>query len=234
MELDDLNAVFFDAADTLFYIKDGLGKTYAAPARKYGIEPSPDELKRAFSKYFPTAPPLAFREVSGEHRKKLEKEWWYEVVRNVYEEIGMFDQFDNYFEDLFEHFRSGAWEIFPETKSVLSDLKKRNYRLVVVSNFDSRVYDVCRELDILHYFDDFLISSETGYAKPSVEIFKLALERNGVQANNCVHIGDNYENDYVCPSSIGMNAVFLDRDNKIAENDIRKISNLSELLGLLE
>ena len=37
----------FDAADTLFYIKEGLGNTYAGPAKKYGIEPDPQELRNA-------------------------------------------------------------------------------------------------------------------------------------------------------------------------------------------
>lgn len=234
MRLDGIRAVFFDAADTLFYIREGLGKTYAQPAIKYGVNPSPEELKRAFSIHFPSAPPLAFKNVTAEERKRLEKQWWYEVVRNVYEDIGMFKDFDNYFNDLFELFRSDAWSIFPETQSVLKELRNMDYKLVVVSNFDSRVYDVCRNLDILHMFDDFLISSETGYAKPSEEIFKIALERNDLEPNECVHIGDNYENDYLSPRKVGINAIFLDRENRDTDTGKRKIYNLNQLVGLLK
>lgn len=233
MKNKDIKAVFFDAADTLFYIRDGIGHTYAAPARKYGADPSPDELKKAFSKHFPAAPPLAFNNVSDEERKILEKEWWYDVVRNVYNEVGMFEHFDNYFEDLFEVFRSSAWDIFPETETVLEDLKQNEFKLVVVSNFDSRVYDVCRDLNILHYFDDFIISSEAGFAKPSVEIFQMALERNDLQSDECLHIGDNFENDYESPRSIGINAVFLDRDNEKHGEEITRINDLKQLLSLL-
>jgi len=233
MKLTNLKAVFFDAADTLFYIKEGIGKTYAAPARKYGVDPSPSDLKRSFSRYFPSAPPLAFGEVSDVKRKELEKRWWYDVVRNVYEDIGMFDEFDSYFEDLFEHFRTGAWEIFPETKSVLSELRNKDLKLVIVSNFDSRVYDVCSNLGILHYFDDFIISSEAGYAKPSAEIFKLALNRNNISSEECVHIGDNFENDYLCPRSIGVNAIFLDRGKELDNNDVFTIHNLGQITELI-
>lgn len=233
MKNKDIKAVFFDAADTLFYIRDGIGHTYAAPARKYGADPSPDELKKAFSKHFPAAPPLAFNNVSDEERKILEKEWWYDVVRNVYNEVGMFEHFDNYFEDLFEVFRSSAWDIFPETETVLEGLKQNEFKLVVVSNFDSRVYDVCRDLNILHYFDDFIISSEAGFAKPSVEIFQMALERNDLQSDECLHIGDNFENDYESPRSIGINAVFLDRDNEKHGEEITRINDLKQLLSLL-
>ena len=129
MKLENIKAVFLDAADTLFYIKNGLGNTYALPAKKYGIAPSPDELKKSFSKHFPAAPPLAFGDVTNEVRKNLEKRWWYEVVKNVYEDIGMFSEFDSYFEDLFEVFRSEAWEIFPETHNVLSYLKSKELQI---------------------------------------------------------------------------------------------------------
>ena len=135
MENDNIKAVFFDAADTLFYIKDGLGNTYAEPAKKFGIDPDPGELKKAFSKYFSSSPPLAFKAENNEELKVLEKEWWYNVVQNVYSDIGMFEEFDDYFDDLFETFRTSAWKIFPETEEVLSRLKTRGYRIVVVSNF---------------------------------------------------------------------------------------------------
>ena len=233
MEKENLKAVFFDAADTLFYIKEGLGNTYAKPARKYGIDPDPKELRKAFGKYFPIAPPLAFNAETDEELKQLEKKWWYEVVHNVYKDIGMFDDFDDYFHDLFETFRTSAWQIFPETQEVLTRLKTRGYRIIVVSNFDSRVYDVCRGMDILDYFDDFVISSEAGYAKPSIEIFQLALQRNNLNPHECVHIGDNYINDYVCPTSIGMNAIFLDRENEHSDKSIGKIKDLNELLTII-
>jgi len=233
MENKNIKAVFFDAADTLFYIKDGLGNTYAEPAKKYGVNPDPAKLKKAFSKHFSSSPPLAFKAVNNEELKVLEKEWWYNVVHMVYTDIGMFEKFDEYFNDLFETFRTTAWKIFPETEEVLSELKSKDYKIVIVSNFDSRVYDVCRSMDILDYFDDFVISSESGCAKPSIEIFQLALQRNGLSPDECVHIGDNYVNDYVCPTSIGMNAVFLDRENEHPDKSISKIKDLNELLTII-
>ena len=85
----------------------------------------------------------------------------------------------------------------------------------------------------MDYFDDFVISSESGYAKPSIEIFQLALKRNGLIADQCVHIGDNYTNDFICPTSIGMNAIFLDREDEHPDKSIQKIKDLNELLNIL-
>lgn len=155
-------------------------------------------------------------------------------MRNVYTDIGMFERFDEYFNDLFEIFRTYAWAIFPETKDVLSHLKNRGYKMIVVSNFDSRVYDVCQDLEIKQYFDDFVISSEVGYAKPSIKIFLAALKRNDLTPDQCVHIGDNFTNDYICPTTIGINALFLDREGKSNYNGSDKISNLNEIMQKLE
>ncbi len=220
--------IFLDAADTLFYIKEGLGETYARPARKYGINPHPSDIEKSFSQHFKSSPPLAFPDINPTQRKHLEKRWWYNVVKKVFEDVGMFSQFDQYFEELFEIFRKEAWELFPESKEILQKLKEQGLKLVIVSNFDSRVYDVCKELDIFDLIDDFVISSEVGYAKPSPMIFEHALNRHKIKAEETIHTGDDIENDYLCPKSIGINAILLDRKNKITSETLPRVKDLKE------
>ncbi len=235
MRNGNINTIFFDAADTLFYIDKGLGNTYASVAKQYGADPDPNLLKNAFSKAFTSAPPLAFGGVSDEERKTLEKDYWKNIVDTVYQEVGMFDKFDEHFDELFEVFRTDAWTIFPETKEVLSTLKDKNYRLGIISNFDSRVYDVMRNLQINEYFDKFVISSEAGHAKPDPNIFHIALHKMGVDPKECLHIGDNIYNDFHGPRALGIQALLLDRENEYESiGDQHKIKSLNELAKLLE
>ena len=77
---DRIKTIFFDAADTLFYIRRGLGHTYAEVARKYGADPDPSDIKKAFSRAFKSAPPLAFGNVSDD-RKEEAREGMVEVYR---------------------------------------------------------------------------------------------------------------------------------------------------------
>ncbi len=107
------------------------------------------------------------------------------------------------------------------------------YKVIVVSNFDSRVYEVCTNLKIIDLFDDFIISSETGYAKPDPEIYKIALERNNLTPEQCIFIGDNYINDYTAPKNLGMNALLLNREDENNKHSAQKISNLSELIAII-
>lgn len=232
---EKINTIFFDAADTLFYIREGLGNTYASVAIKHGADPDPDQLRKAFSKAFKSAPPLAFGRVSDEERKVLEKNYWRNIVNSVYQKVGMFDGFDDHFEELFEVFRSSAWSIFPETKEILQTLKENNYRLGIVSNFDSRVYNVMTNLDIHNYFDSFVISSEAGHAKPDPNIYHLALNKIGADPKECLHVGDHIQNDFHGPRALGIQALLLDRENEYESiGDQHKIKTLSELDRFLE
>lgn len=216
MNRKTIKTIFFDAADTLFYIERGLGHTYAGVARKYGVDPDPSEIKKAFSRAFKSAPPLAFGNVSVKERQRLEKEWWRAIVEKVYSEIGMFDEFDPHFDELFEVFRGEAWKLFPETVDVLTTLKDSGYRLGIISNFDSRVYDVMRQLGIYDFFDVLVISSEAGHAKPSHGIFSKALEESGRDPREVIHVGDDLCNDFHGARAMGIRALLLDREGEYA------------------
>jgi putative hydrolase of the HAD superfamily len=230
-----VKTIFFDAADTLFYIEKGLGHTYAGVARKYGADPDPAEIKKAFSRAFKSAPPLAFGDVSVKERQRLEKEWWRAIVDKVYSEIGMFDEFDPHFDELFEVFRGEAWTLFPETVDVLSNLKESGYKLGIISNFDSRVYDVMRQLGIYEYFDVLVISSEAGHAKPSHGIFSLALERAGRDPSEVIHVGDDLCNDFHGARAMGIRALLLDREGEYAAatfmDRIEDLTAIESVLG---
>jgi len=236
MKNGHIKTIFFDAADTLFYIRGGLGDTYAGVARKHGAhDPDPAKIKKAFSKAFASAPPLAFGGATEEERKGLEKDYWRAIVEEVYSEIGMFEGFDPHFDELFEVFRSEAWELFPESSETLGALKGAGFKLGIVSNFDSRVYDVMKGLGIYKYFDFFIISSEAGFAKPEARIFRIALEKAGAAPYECLHIGDSLNNDFHSPRTLGIKALLLDRvdeHNSIGER--LRIKNLNEIINHIE
>ena len=232
---DQIKAVFFDAADTLFRVKGGVGNVYWSVSRKYGADSTPGQIEKAFIKAFKAAPPLAFADVSTDDRKVYEKKWWYEVVKKVFSEVGMFAKFDYYFDELFETFRSKAWELFPETKGVLTTLKAKGLMLGIISNFDSRIYDVCSDLGINTYFDSFVISSEAGFAKPAREIFKLALERSSVSASESIHLGDSLQLDFYGARSAGIRALLIDKSGRYKDrDDVDRIENLNQIISIID
>jgi len=48
--------------------------------------------------------------------------------------------FDEMYEELYNHFATAnAWEVFPEARQVVSELKQRGVKIGVLSNFDVRL-----------------------------------------------------------------------------------------------
>src|SRR5690242_14827670 len=104
-----IKAVFFDAAGTLFETRDPVGETYARIARQYGVESNAGAVDAGFRRTFREASPLAFGPGrTPEELRRLEWDWWRDLVAKTFAEIGHFNDFDAYFNSLFEFFADPA------------------------------------------------------------------------------------------------------------------------------
>src|SRR5437016_3977489 len=174
--------VFFDAAETLFHVKGSVGEVYQSHARKYGVTVGHDVIQQAFIKEFADAPPPVFAASDPLEVKACERPWWFDVVHNVFYRVGMFEGFDQYFDEVFAYFsRADSWELYPDTLPTLKGLHGRGLELGIVSNFDSRLYEILIGLEIDRFFDSITLSSLAGAAKPSPKIFQRALSKHGVK-----------------------------------------------------
>jgi putative hydrolase of the HAD superfamily len=220
------DVILFDAAETLFTTRGTVGEIYSEVAQRYGSTSSPAEIQSAFLRQFQHSGPLT---------TDNEKQWWKDVVFRVFNDVGMVSNFDRFFEDVYEQFRDGrGWRLFPETMEVLEELRRLQYKLGVISNFDSRVYSVMESLKILSFFDSVTISSETGYAKPHPEIFKAAIRAVGAPANRILFIGDNLADDVQAGAAAGLHTILIDRQGRYPSSDtVPMIQNLRQVLNQL-
>src|SRR6266436_3463193 len=140
-----------------------------------------------------------------------QKQWWRDVVFRV----------------------SQGWILFPETREVLEELKRRGLKIGVISNFDDRIHSVMRSLDILSYFDSITISSETGFCKPDRQIFDAAVRALGVPASSILLVGDSLRDDVEAGARAGLGAVLMDRSGRYAAVEVPRISSLKEVLSFL-
>jgi putative hydrolase of the HAD superfamily len=228
------NTISFDAADTLFYIKKGLGGSYYEVLKNYNVAYKPEDISLAFKKFFVNRKGLHFNGIKGKELYVAEKQWWFKLVEDVFNELGMFDNFDKYFDDLYEYFSDEAWEVYSDVIPTLSKLKDDGLNVIITSNFDSRIYGVCRKFDIDKFVDHFTISSESGYSKPDQELFYISLRKANVTTQQSIHVGDNYNLDYVPSLKIGMRPILIDRDNEFDKNiDICKSNDFNKIFEVL-
>jgi putative hydrolase of the HAD superfamily len=190
-----------------------------------GSTSTPDKIQDAFARQFRHSGPVT---------TDNEKRWWKDVVHRVFLDVGMVENFDRFFEEVYDQFRdSRGWRLFPETRGVLEAFKRHGMKVGAVSNFDSRLYSVMKDLEILTYFDTVTISSETGYAKPGPEIFLAAVEALGAPPDRILFAGDSLTDDFQAAQAVGLEAFLLDRPRRYVQmRSVRRIESLEELLGL--
>jgi putative hydrolase of the HAD superfamily len=227
--------IFFDAADTLFHVKGSVGEAYLSLARKYGVTADRDTIQQAFVKAFDAAPPPVFAVQDPQEIKACERLWWFDVVHHVFYRVGLFDGFDEYFEEVFAYFsRPNAWELYEDTVSTLSELAARDIELGIVSNFDSRLYEILIGLGIDRFFESVTISSFAGAAKPSPAIFHRALRKHGVAARDALHIGNSLRDDARAAAAAGLRGVLLDRHGREAiPPDVVAVKSLGDVVTLV-
>lgn len=233
--MGQIKVIFFDAAGTLFHVKGSVADIYLRHAEPYGVKRTPellDALKAAFARAFADAPPPAFAVSDPKQIKQCERLWWFDVVHNVWYRVGMFERFDDYFEEVFEAFGGPAyWTLYPETLGVLKGLKEQGYELGIVSNFDSRLFNVLRGLGIADLFDTVTISSLAHAAKPARKIFQTALAKHAMDPDDALHVGDSARDDVEGARKAGLHAVLLAREAQavLPGSDIPVIHSLDQL-----
>lgn len=230
-----LKAVFFDAAGTLIKATRPVGESYALAAKRHGMEVSPEEIRKRFRLCFSSAPPLAFPGAAGGEVKALERLWWKDLVRRIFEPYGQFAHFDDYFSELFGYFsKPESWSLYPEAVETLSALRERGFILEVISNFDSRLFAILEGLGIASRFDSIVISSQVGCAKPAAAIFQAALGLHRLKPEEAMHVGDSPDKDAAGASGAGLTGVLLDRNGKTVLDSFPRVRDLKEILSLVD
>jgi len=231
-QLKGIKAVFFDAGGTLFQPHPSVGEIYSEVAARHGLVAEPEELERIFHEAWVKRDGLA--SLSTHSGEKQERQWWHALVLEVFSSVGQIDDFESFFEELYDRFASPeAWRLFPDALPALREMKKRGKTIGIVSNWDSRLFGICEGLGLRQYLDFVLASAVVGAAKPHPMIFQEALRHARVGPSEAVHVGDSLEDDVLGAQRSGIHAVFIDRKGNRA-SQAPTISALQFLWGLFE
>lgn len=128
-----------------------------------------------------------------------------------------------------------GFKAYDDAEATLKELKKRGYRLIIISNVSSKsnLETYLKKAGLNGYFEALFASGSMGVEKPSPQIFCIAVNEMNIPSHEMLHVGDSYENDYLGAKNAGVNAVLLDRREKYGAKECRRISSLNQLLELL-
>ncbi|MCI4066258.1 HAD-IA family hydrolase [Micromonospora sp. R77] len=90
------------------------------------------------------------------------------------------------------------------TLDVLDALRADGHPLALISNATSDTAEAWPQSPLARRFDVAILSCDVGLAKPDPAIYHLAAERLGVEAAECVFVGDGADGELAGAAAVGM------------------------------
>ena len=126
---------------------------------------------------------------------------------------------------------------YPEVKEVLEDLKKKNFKLAILSNGTP---DLLRELvennELNNFFDDLFSIEEVKIYKPDPSVYELPIKKYRIKSNEITFLSANTW-DVSGGGNFGYNSIWVNRHNSIFDildfQPKNEISNLTQLLDIV-
>ena len=120
----------------------------------------------------------------------------------------------------------------------LSTLRGRGFKVGLISNCMEEVSRLWDSTPFASLFDVVILSIDVRLAKPDRRIYELAAERLGVEATECLYVGDGSDGELTGAARVGMTAVLMrapyDQEDGGREGwEGERISRIAEVLGLV-
>ena len=225
-------AVFFDAGETLLYPHPSFAEVFTEVLREHGHVLDPARVQEVVSAY---SQRFTDTVVSGEGKlwstsSERSRSMWRGIYDAFLSAVGIEEDHDRLFEALYSRFTDLAtYRLHPDALPVLERLRKSELTLGLISNFEEWLEGLLEALEVGHFFDVTVISGVEGIEKPDPEIFRIALERAGVRAEESVYVGDHPFFDVEPARSVGLVPVLIDRRGRHEGVDAIRITSLEEL-----
>jgi putative hydrolase of the HAD superfamily len=230
-----IEAVFFDAGETLLSPRPSWSELSAEVLRERGHDVAVDAMRSAWrhtGQHFLSAAEEG-RTFSMSHEES--KTFWTTLYVDLLDFLGIDDADAPVV--LYETFSDPEnYDLFPDSLPTIEEFRRRGLRVGVISNFEAWLKVLLDRLGIRDLFDVIAISGDLGWEKPDPRIFKWAMQEVGVDAPSSIHVGDSPHFDAAPAVAVGMHGVLLDRHDRWtdAEGDYPRIAGLGEMIELVD
>ena len=126
---------------------------------------------------------------------------------------------------------------YPEVKGVLEDLKKKNFKLAILSN---GTLDLLNELvesnKLNNLFDDLFSIEEVKIYKPDPRVYEIPIKKYKIKSDEITFLSANTW-DVSGGGNFGYNSIWVNRHNSVFDildfQPENEISNLTQLLDIV-
>ncbi|MFC1872188.1 HAD family hydrolase [Chloroflexota bacterium] len=231
-----IKAVFFDLYHTLVGYKPPREQLQAEAANVLGFDSHPEDFRRPIT----LADEFFYEEMSKtplSKRTEAERQaLWFKYQNMVMEAAGFIADAAQ-IKELLRNMTSNNMRLalFDDVLPVVSELKNMGKIVGLISNVDRDVNQLLAGVGMPPLLLDVIVTSEeAGVSKPHPGIFREALKRAGVTAEQAVYVGDQYQIDILGAKSAGLAGVLLDRQGHYKHiTDCPRVESMAELSALL-
>jgi putative hydrolase of the HAD superfamily len=227
------SAVFFDAGETLVHPHPSFPDLFATVLRREGHDVDPQtihERVHVVSDRFRAAADAQELWTTSPARSRR---FWHEVYSIFLADLGI-PAGNGLVDTVYREFTDLAnYALFDDVRPVLERLRDAGLTLGIISNFEEWLDRLLEVLGVRSSFDVRVISGIEGMEKPDPGMFRLALERAGVEASAAVYVGDNPELDVEPALAVGMFPILIDRRGRYPDAAGPRLTSLARLPDVL-
>ena len=126
---------------------------------------------------------------------------------------------------------------FPEVKGALNDLKKKNYKISILSNgTPALLNELVSSNNLDNVFDDIFSIEEVGIYKPDSKVYNLPIKKYQIKKDEVAFLSANTW-DVSGGGNFGYNSIWVNRNKNIFDNlDYKpknEVENLTQLLDIV-
>jgi len=126
---------------------------------------------------------------------------------------------------------------YPEVKDVLNSLKKKNYKLSILSNGTPVLLnELVKSNDLENIFDDLFSIEEVGVYKPDSRVYDIPIKKYQIKSEEVAFLSANTW-DVSGGGNYGYNSIWVNRNKAIFDNlDYKpknEVINLTQLLDII-
>jgi 2-haloacid dehalogenase len=126
------------------------------------------------------------------------------------------------------------WHAFPEVRAALDELRRRGWKLAILSNTDDD-FIAASQVQIGVLFDEVVVAQEIGSYKPAHRHWEVFFQRTSAPREGHVHVAASLFHDIAPANELGLVSVWI---NRLAETatpkPMRELPDLSALPETLD
>jgi len=126
---------------------------------------------------------------------------------------------------------------YPEVKKTLEELKRKNFKLAILSNGTPDLLNqLVKSNSLQEFFDDIFSIETVGIYKPNADVYNIPIKKYNISKNEVLFLSSNTW-DVSGGGNFGYKSIWVNRNNNIFDNlDYSpefELKNLKDLLDII-